>query len=257
MDAKIKSYDIKGPAHFTVTTENGTITGTPTSWTFNNDISQGNIDNSTQRNQCLQKSEHIKLNYSLAVDGTAQTSYGGVWIDVGSPELHSGDAAKAAMAQNVNLYALLTQYPDRDDGEPVYVPFPNFDQCLEKAQNITDEQKPCILPTITQPKDIVKWAAAYTDYQAENLAANEAKKLMIALQIEQEEIKKQQDTQKEYLTNKYGEEVYELFYKQKVEMGAVYTKDYNKYSITVSDVYDAAFSEDRAITRNANLAAMG
>ena len=40
-------------------------------------------------------------------------------------------------------------------------------------------------------------------------------------------------------------------------MGAVYTKDYNKYSITVSDVYDAAFSEDRAITRNANLAAMG
>jgi len=47
----------------------------------------------------------------------------------------------------MDLYALLVQYPNRDDGEPIYNPLPNVAENLKKAEKkVTGNQKPMELP---------------------------------------------------------------------------------------------------------------
>ena len=254
---KINSYNIKSGGSFTIDTTNGEMRSIPTSYTFGNDISHGEIDNSIKRVQQSSRVEHIKMNHNMSVDGTSQTSVGGVWQDVGSPELHTGQAQRAATATNKELYALISNYPDRDDGKPIFVPFPDIAQCMEEAEQITAELMPIDLPTISSPMDIPKWIAAYSASLIAQNTINKKFQLEIAAAIAIEKQMKQIETQKKYLVDKYGEEMYMTLFKSQVEAGAVYTKDFNDYSITKQDIYEAAFAEGKAERRNAFAAKIG
>ena len=68
---KINTYTINGPGSFTIESDKGNIKTIPTSYSFGNDISHGEIDNSIKRVQHLQRSEHITMNHNMTVEGTA------------------------------------------------------------------------------------------------------------------------------------------------------------------------------------------
>ena len=138
------------------------MTSSPTQYNFNNDLSRGNFTNSLQREQHLKKVEHIKLNHNLSVDGTSQTSTGGIWVDVGSPNLHTGHAQRMASSVNADLAYMMAQYPVPDDSEPEWNPLPNVADNIVKAANVTAESKITVeLPSIKTPKDIPLWIAAW------------------------------------------------------------------------------------------------
>ena len=63
--------------------------------------------------------------------------------------------------------------------------------------------------------------------------------------------------QKEYLVNKFGEEMYISLFKAKVEAGAIYNKEINDYTITTEDIQKAAFSDGKTERRNAFAAKIG
>jgi folylpolyglutamate synthase/dihydropteroate synthase len=67
----INSYTIRSGGNFTIDSTNGEIKSIPTSYTFGNDISHGEIDNSIKRVQHLSRVEHIKTNHNITVDGTS------------------------------------------------------------------------------------------------------------------------------------------------------------------------------------------
>ena len=116
---------------------------------------------------------------------------------------------------------------------------------------------PIDLPTISSPMDIPKWIAAYSAQLIAQNTINKKFQLEIAAAIAIEKQMKQIETQKKYLVDKYGEEMYMSLFKAQVEAGAVYTKDFNDYSITKQDIYEAAFAEGKAERRNAFAAKIG
>lgn len=254
---KITNYTIDGPGSYRIHSTNGTTSSFPTTYSFDNDISHGEIDNSIKRVQHLQKAEHIKMNHNMTVNGTSQTSSGGSWRDVGSPELHIGHSQRSASATNAKLYALISNYPDRDDGEPIYVPFPSITDCLKEAEKITAEQSPIELPSIASPTDIPKWIAAYVSYIGNQVTKDRSQQMLIAAQLAAEKRQKQIDDQKKYLTEKFGEEMYNLYFRAKVEAGAIYNKPHNPCTITRQDVYQATFADGLAERRNAYTAKIG
>lgn len=254
---KINTYTINGPGSFTIESDKGNIRTIPTSYSFGNDISHGEIDNSIKRVQHLQRSEHITMNHNMTVEGTAQNQVGGIWYDVGSPELHTGQAQRAATMTNKELYSLISNYPDRDDGEPIYIPFPSLTECLKEAEQITSEQTAPNLPTISTPTDIAKWIGAFAAHIGNQITQDRSKQMAMAAQLMVEKKEKQIQEQKKYLTEKYGEVMYETLFKAQVEMGAVYNKPYNNYSVTKQDIYQAAFADGKAEKRNAFAAKIG
>lgn len=253
----INSYTIRSGGNFTIDSTNGEIKSIPTSYTFGNDISHGEIDNSIKRVQHLSRVEHIKTNHNMTVDGTSQNSTGGIWNDVGSPSLHSGHAQRAATSLNKELYALISNYPDRDDGKPLFSPFPNITECLKEARQITAQQTEPNLPTIKSIQDISLWITAYTSNLVQQNTKNISLQMETAGKLVIEKQQKQIERQKEFLVNKFGEEMYELIYKKQVEAGAIFDKDYNDYSITTNDVHQAAFDKDKSDKRNAFAAKIG
>ena len=253
----INSYTIRSGGNFTVDSTKGEMKQIPTSYRFGNDISQGEIDNSIRRVQELQKVEHVKINHNFNVDGTSQTCVGGTWCDVGSQSLHTGQAQKAAAATNKELYALIANYPDRNDGEPLWKPFPDLEQCMDEAKQITAEMNPIELPTIKTPSDILKWGQVYVSGLIEQEMLNKKLQLQIAAKIALEKRDRQIKEQKEYLVNKFGEEMYISLFKAKVEAGAIYKKEINDYTITTEDIQKAAFSDGKTERRNAFAAKIG
>lgn len=256
-DDTINSYTIRSGGNFTIDSSKGEMKQIPTAYTFGNDISHGEIDNSIKRVQELQKVEHIKLNHNLSVDGTSQSCVGGLWTDVGSPSLHTGQAQRAATATNRELYALLSNYPDRDDGEPIWRPFPDYMECMEEAEQITAEMMPIELPSIKTPLDIPKWIGAYVAGLVMQNTVNRKFQLEIAQMIALEKRQRQIDEQEEYLTDKFGKEIYMALYKANVEAGAIYKKEFNDYTITTEDIQNAAFSDGKTERRNAFAAKIG
>lgn len=252
------SWHVKGPGSFTVTSNNGTVEGDMTNYSFGNDISRGNIGAGITREQNLIKSEHITLDNSFVVDGTHQGSYGGAWIDYGTPELHEGYAQRGAASTNMELYTLLCQYPDRDDGKPIFNPLPNLSQNLEKAEKkVTAAQKPMVLPTISDLSSLAKWVSTVASTYTSNIAANKAAQMAIAAEMTAEDLERQKKQQREFLTDRYGEEMYNLLFKAQVEAGAIYFKEELPYTITKEDVYNAALSEGKAEKRAAWLRRVG
>lgn len=252
------SWHVQGPGTFTVTSNNGVVQGSMATYTFNNDISNGAIGDGIVREQNLIKSQHIKLDDCIVVDGTHQGSYGGAWIDYGTPELHTGVSQMGAQKVNMELYTLLCQYPDRDDGQPLFNPLPNLSQNLEKAEKkVTGAQQPMVLPTISDATSLAVWVATVATTFASNLASNKAAQVAIAAQMTAEDLARQIKQQEEYLTDKYGEEIYKLLFKAQVEAGAVYFKEELPYTITKEDLYNAALSEGKAEKRAAWLKRVG
>ena len=246
------AWDIKGPGTFSVTSNNGTIEGSMASYKFDNDISKGTIGNSITREQNLIKSEHVKLDSCIVVDGTHQFSAGGAWFDYGTPELHLGIAQKGVASTNLELYALMTQYPDRDDGQPIYNPLPNLSQNLEKAEKkVTASQEPMVYPTISNIKTAAQWASTVTSGIAKSVTANKKEQLKVAAEMTVADLEHQIETQKKYLVDKYGEEMYTLLFKAQVEAGAIYFKEELPYTITKEDIYNAALLDGKAEKRAA------
>lgn len=228
-----------------------------TLYQFNNDMRKGSISNSKDTLSSLEKVDQITLNYNQTVGGTAQTSANGAWEDIGSKALHDGLSARGATAVNDELFALISQYPNRDDGEPIYK-LPDMAQCVDEAvARITAESSPVSLPTITRPTDIAKWLAAWTSQMASQLTSNKAAQLAMAAKIYEEKLAEQIKTQKEYLVKKYGEEIYNLYFKIQVEAGAVYMKDYYPCTVTRKDLLQAGISDGKAQKRNAHLKNLG
>lgn len=256
MADRIINTTVDGPGSYRITTTNGTITSSPTQYTFDNDISHGNINNSIARVMQLQKAEQITLNHNLSIGGTSQTSARGVWEDVGTQDLHAGHAAIGATETNDELFALIAQYPDRDDGEPIYK-LPDMAECLDEAANITAESTAAELPTITRPLDVAKWVGAWTSHITKQITSNKKEQITLAAQIYKIKLDEQIKVQKEYLVEKYGEEMYNLFFKIKVEAGAVYQKDYLPYTITKKDILQAAIVDGKEEKRLAYQAKLG
>lgn len=257
MKDKILNYEIDGPGSFYIKSELGEIHSSPTSYSFSNDLSGGVICNSTRREQHLQKAEHIKINHNLTVDGTSQQSSGGQWIDIGTPTLHTGHPQKAAQMTNKELYALISSYPDRDNGEPIFVPFPSPQECMEEAKKITAEMTEFDLPACGSTSDIPMWIAAYARGIAIQNLANIELQMIVASLIAVEKQQKQIETQEKYLTEKYGEEMYIALFKAQVEKGFVYCKDMWDYTVTKDDLYTSAFADGKAERRNAFAAKIG
>ena len=257
MQTEVTDVQIHSPGSYTIRTENGNIESTPTKYSFNNDLSRGSINNSMERLSALQTSQNITLNHNLTVGGSSQTNVGGLWSDVGSYTLHTGAHQRMATSTNDELFALLSQYPDRDDGEPIYNPLPNYEYNYEKAGQITAELMGIELPTITSLLDVPKWIAAWTAGLIAQNTMNVQLRTAIALQMTKEDLDEQIKIQKKYLVDKYGEEMYTLFYKAKVEAGAVYLKRFRPYSITKDDLYSATLGEGKCEKRNAHLAKLG
>lgn len=173
MENKILNVKIPGPGSYEVETTNGKMTSSPTQYTFDNDLSKGSFSNSLQREQSLKKVEHVKLNHNFTVGGTSQSSVGGIWVDVGSQDLHTGHAQTMAASTNAEIAALLAQYPVPDDTKPDFNPLPNVADNLVKASNMTAESTMSIpLPTITKPSDIPIWMAAWTANIQNQIASN-------------------------------------------------------------------------------------
>lgn len=245
-------WEIKGPGTFTVLSNNGKIEGSMASYTFDNDIAKGNIGNSIVREQNLIKSEHIKLDSCTVVDGTHQFSAGGAWFDYGTPELHLGLAQKGVAATNLELYALMTQYPDRDDGQPLYNPLPNLSQNLEKAEKkITASQPPMVYPTISNLTTAGQWVSSVASGIAQSITSNKKEQLKVAAEMTVADLEDQIERQKKYLVDKYGEEMYVTLFKAQVEAGAIYFKEELPYTITKEDIYNAALLDGKAEKRAA------
>lgn len=256
MAERIINSSIKAPGSYTITTSNGTISSSPTLYTFDNDISHGNINNSTSRMTELQKAEQITLNHNLSVGGTSQTMANGVWEDVGSQELQIGHAAIGATSTNDELFALISQYPDRDDGEPIYI-LPDMAECIDEAMQVTSRMKAVELPTIKRPSDIALWIGAWAAKMGEQITSNKQEQMAVAAQIYKKKLDIQIKTQEDYLVEKYGREMYDLYFKLNVEAGAVYQKDYIPLSITKKDVLQAAIVDGKAEKRLAYQAKLG
>lgn len=239
METKITGYDIKSAGAFNINTNNGEIKSIPTSYTFRNDISSGEISNSIKREKLHSLSKDIALNYSVNVNGTSQMSSNGSYEIVGSRRLQDGHAQRAASSINDDLYALIAQYPNRFTGEPIWNPLPNLSECLKQAEKVTAAGKPAELPTIKTPADIPVWTAAWTAHMGQQLTANRTEQLQVAAQMVVDEKNAQIKEQKDYLTEKYGEEIYNLYFKANVEAGAVYTATRPPYSIDRKDVVQA------------------
>lgn len=251
-------WEIKGPGNFTVTSNNGEINGSTSNYSFSNDISRGNITNGIRREQNLIKSEQVNLDSSFVVKGTHQSSYGGAWIDYGTPELHTGQSQKGAESTNMDLYALLVQYPNRDDGEPIYNPLPNVAENLKKAEKkVTGNQKPMELPQITSLQTFGEWLAAVGTNFMSAFTVNRQAQVAIAAQMTVDDLEKQKKEQKEYLVSKFGEEVYNLQFKSQVEAGAVFFKEELPYNVTKEDIYRAGISDGKAENRAAWLKRVG
>ena len=258
MDTKILNVKIPGPGAYEVETNNGTLKSSPTQYNFDNDLSRGSFSNSLERHQSLKKVEHVKLNHNFTVGGTSQSSVGGIWVDVGSRELFTGQAQTMVASTNAEIAALLTQYPEPNDSEPEYNPLPNIADNIVKASNMTAESQFNIpLPTITKPADIPIWIAAWTANIQNQATSNAAETAKIAAVMTVEQLDEQIKRQEKYLTDKYGEDLYKLLFKKLVENGAVYTKDMVASDITKEDLYKAAFSDDKAQKRNTYAAKIG
>lgn len=239
METKITGYDVKSAGSFTINTNNGEINSIPTSYSFRNDISSGEISNSIKRIKLHSLSEDVSLNYNVNVNGTSQMSSNGCYEFVGSRRLQDGYAQRAASSINDDLYALIAQYPNRNTGEPIWNPLPNLTECAKKAEKVTAAGQPVELPTIKVPSDIGKWAAAWTAHMGQQLTANRTEQMQVAAQMVIEEKDAQIKEQKKYLTEKYGEEIYNLYFKTNVEAGAIYTIPNPPYSIERKDVVQA------------------
>lgn len=200
--------------------------------------------------------DQITLNYNHSVGGTSQTITNGSWEDVGSKELQDGLSARGATATNDELFAVIAQYPNRDDGEPIYR-LPDMAQCIDEAVKITSELSASELPTIKRPEDIIKWAAAWTAYIAEQIAANKKEQLIMAAKIYQIKLDEQIRAQEKYLKEKYGDEMYNLYFRMNVEAGAIYMKDYIPCNVTKKDLLKAGIIDGKAEKRNAHLRKLG
>ena len=198
------------------------------------------------------------MDNNLTVDGTSQTMCGGMWHDVGNPRLHSGQAQKAAAAINKELYALLCSYPDRNTGEPSYH-VPDIKDTLKRAEKkVTDDEGAIIMPSITKLSDVTKWISAYSEHIEQKLTLDRKKQIQVAAKMCQEEFEEQKERQKQFLVEKYGEEMYNTLFKAKVEAGAVYNDPLNThYATTKEDLYEAAITDGKAERRNAFAAKIG
>lgn len=81
--------------------------------------------------------------------------------------------------------------------------------------------------------------------------------MAVAAQIYKKKLDMQIKTQEDYLVEKYGKEMYDLYFKLNVEAGAVYQKDYIPLSITKKDVLQAAIVDGKAEKRLAYQAKLG
>lgn len=257
MKDKILYYDVDGPGSFTIKSEGGIVHSSPTSYDFSNGQSIGSIGNSLKREQNLQKVEHVKINHNFTVEGTSQQSTGGQWIDVGSSTLHSGQPQKGANAVNDEVYTLLTNFPDRDDGEPILVPFPSPKECMEEAEKITAQMTEFDLPACGSTSDVPQWIAAYTRGVVTQNVINKELQVKVAALIAVEKKERQIATQQKYLTEKYGEEMYIALFKAKVEQGYVYTKEMWDFQITKDDLFTSTFADGKSEKRNAFAAKIG
>ena len=257
MKDEVLYYNIDGPGSFTIKSKQGVVNSSPTSYQFSNGQSIGTIGNSLKREQHLQKVEHIKINHNFTVDGTSQQSTGGQWIDVGSSTLHTGHPIRGANSTNDELYTLLTNFPDRDDGEPILVPFPSPQECMEEAEKITAEMTEFDLPACGSTSDIPSWIAAYTRGVVMQNTINKELQIQVAALIAAEKMQKQIEAQQKYLTEKYGEEMYIALFKAKVEQGYVYTKEMWDLKITKDDLFTSTFTDGKSEKRAAFAAKIG
>lgn len=257
MKDKVLYYNITGPGSWEIKSNKGVVSSSPTSYSFSNGQSIGTIDNSLKREQHHQKVEHVKINHNFTVDGTSQQSTGGQWIDVGSSTLHSGHPQRGANATNDELYTLLTNFPDRDDGEPILVPFPSPQECMEEAEKITAQMTEFDLPACGSTSDIPSWVAAYTRGVVMQNTINKELQIKVAALIAAEKKQRQIEAQEKYLIGKYGEEMYIALFKAKVEQGYVYTKDMWDLKITKDDLFTATFTDGKSEKRNAFTAKIG
>lgn len=257
METEVTNVDIHSPGSFTIRTENGSIESTPTRYNFSNDLSKGCINNSMERLSSLQSSQNITLNHNLTVGGSSQTNVGGLWADVGSYTLQNGAHQRMASSTNDELYALLAQYPDNNNGEIVFNPLPNLEQNYKKSGHVTAETMDIELPTIKGIMDIPKWIAAWTEGLVAQNTVNSQARTAIAMQSTKEDLDEQIKVQETHLKEKFGEEIYNLYYKTQIEAGGVYLKQMNPYTITKDDLYSATLGEGKCEKRNAHLAKIG
>ena len=135
----------------------------------------------TRRMLNLQESQETLLNFSQNIGGTAHWQSGGGWFDTGTPFGHTGVAQNNAAATNDEYFALVSQYPDRDDGEPIWNPLPSLEENLKKVTNATGTQKPIVLPTINRFSDVGKYLAAVADGVSQQLDTDIEAQLKLAL----------------------------------------------------------------------------
>ena len=105
--------------------------------------------------------------------------------------------------------------------------------------------------------DIPKWIAAWTKGLVAQNTVNSQARTAIAMQMTKEDLDEQIKVQETHLKEKFGEEIYNLYYKTQIEAGGVYLKQMNPYTITKDDLYSATLGEGKCEKRNAHLAKIG
>lgn len=213
------------------------------------------ILNKNVRKQVYSESKDIK--HAITTRASESSTHTNKTIDlIGSDSSLTGQNARVATSCNNDLAATISQFPDRNTEEPVFNPLPNFDQCLIKAEKVTAESKGSYFPTIKRPADIITWVGAWLYNLEQQLTANRVKQVAVATQMSLDELEIQIEQQEKYLKDKYGEELYNLYFKAQVEAGAVFTPSYNPCTITKKDLFTAGFTNGLTERRNAALAKM-
>ena len=256
MDVDVIDAKITAPGQASFITLNGTLTTDPAFQSWDNDLGSGSITMNTRRTMSLQDSQETLCNFSQFVGGTAHWQSGGGWFDTGTPFGHTGVAQNNAAATNDEYFALISQYPDRDDGEPIFNPLPTMDDILNGIKNVTGVQESIKPPTLKSFYDTPEFLGKMTAYTARQQAANVEAQAKMAAQKISEHLEEQIADQKRLLVEQYGEELYNLYFRARVEAGYVFIKPELPYSTTKDDLYQALFANGKADRRNSHLAKM-
>lgn len=249
MNTDVITTRISAPGQASFTTLNGTLTTDPAFQSWDNDLGSGSITMNTRRMMNLQDSQETLLNFSHFIGGTSHTQSGGGWVDVGTPFGHTGVAQNNATATNDEYFALVSQFPNRDDGTPIQSVLPTLEENMKKVANASGAQKPIILPTITRFSDVGKYLSAITDGVSQQLDVDVQAQTRLAMDMCQEDLEEQKKEQKKLLVAKYGEEAYEMYFRAGVEAGYIYIKDELPWAVTKDDLIRAALADGKANRR--------
>lgn len=248
MNTDVLTTRISAPGQASFTTLNGTLTTDPTFQSWDNDLGSGSITMNTRRMMNLQDSQETLLNFSHFIGGTSHTQSGGGWVDVGTPFGHTGVAQNNATATNDEYFALVSQFPNRDDGKPIQGVLPTVEENLKKVANASGAQKPIVLPTLTL-YNIEEYSSALYDGVSQQLKVDADAQLRLAMDMCREDLEEQQKEQKKLLVAKYGEEAYEMYFRAGVEAGYIYIKDELPWAVTKDDLIRAALADGKANRR--------